>query len=290
MNANFQLKVNRQIEQLQRQPLPAIESGIAQKRINWIRHNLPPERRERPSPRQAFEWLFFDNMGLAPEELPVVSETDTEIIWRSLNPCPTLEATRELGLDTRQVCRAINEKSTQAFLSELDPQLRFFRSYEEIRPYSDDCLERIVRVDLAESMRVALKEARTSRREGNQGYGAVVTWGCHIVVRAHDTVMTGSDPSLHAEVNAIQQAVEVLGDRNLSGAILFSACEPCPMCTALAVWANLTTNVYGVSMEEMACLGRSSILISAREIIARSPVMVELVGDVLKEECRALYI
>ncbi len=61
------------------------------------------------------------------------------------------------------------------------------------------------------------------------------------------------------------------------------------MCSALAVWANLTTVVYGISMEEMARLGRSNILISAREIITRAPVVVELVGDVLKEECRSLY-
>ncbi len=291
MSDSFQLKVNQQIEQLKQQPFRTIESGIAQKRIDWFRRNYPaPVSHESWSPRKAYELLFFAQMGLAPEQLPVVSETETEIVWRSYNPCPTLEATRVLGLDTRQICRSINEKSTQAFMSQLDPQLRFLRSYAEIRPYCDYCLERIVRLDFEENMRIALQEARMSLAEGDKGYGAVLAFGDRIVARAHDTAVTERDPSLHAEVNAIRQAVRVLGDSNLSGAILYSTCEPCPMCSSLAVWANLTTLVYGVSIEETARLGRSRIRVSSRDIIAQSPVTIEVIGDVLKDECRSLYI
>ena len=47
-----------------------------------------------------------------------------------------------LGLDTRSVCRGAYEKSTQAFISHMDPELRFLRSYSEIRPYSDHRLFR----------------------------------------------------------------------------------------------------------------------------------------------------
>jgi tRNA(Arg) A34 adenosine deaminase TadA len=61
------------------------------------------------------------------------------------------------------------------------------------------------------------------------------------------------------------------------------------MCSSLAVWANLTTIVYGVSIEETAQMGKSRIRVSAREIIIRSPVIIEVVGEVLREECRALY-
>jgi tRNA(adenine34) deaminase len=233
--------------------------------------------------------LFFDYMGLSPTDLPIVSETETEIVWQSINPCPTLEAVKSLQLDTRIVCRAAYEKSTQAFVSQIDPQLRFLRSYEEIRPYADHCLERIARVDFEAIMRLALEEAHISRREGNQGYGAVVALGQRHLSCAHDTAATQCDPSLHAEVNAIRQAVEVLGDNNLSGALLFSTCEPCPMCSSLAVWANLTTMVYGASIEETAALDKAPIRVSANEIPAESPVMIEVIGGVLQRECLALY-
>ncbi len=290
MTDDFQSKAQRQIERLQHCSYQAIEAEVAQKRVAWFRqHDQIADHYDHPSPRQAFDLLFFDYMGLFPDELPIVSETEMEIVWQSANPCPTLEAVKALGLDTRIVCRATTEKSTQAFVSQIDPQLRFLRSYEEIRPYANHCREMIVRVDFEAMMRLALEEARASRQEGNKGYGAVVVLGQHILSRAHDTAVTQRDPSLHAEVNAVRQAVQVLGDGNLSGAILFSTCEPCPMCSSLAVWANLTTIVYGASIAETARLGKGRIRVNAADIVAQSPVMLEVIGGVLHEECLALY-
>ncbi len=287
---DFNAKVNKQIERLKTCAYPTIERDVAEKRIQWFEQNhLNINRSNRPSPRRAYEMLFFDYMGLSQDELPVVSETETEIVWRSLNPCPTLEACQALELDTRKVCRSAYEKSTQVFVSQLDPQLRFLRSYEEIRPYAPHCRERIVRVDFEEMMALAVEEAKISRQEGNKGYGAVVALGNRILGKAHDTAVTERDPSLHAEVNAIRQAVHTLGEANLSGMVLFSSCEPCPMCSSLAVWANVTTIVYGMSIQETARMGKARILVSAGEIVEKSPVMIEVIGGVLREECRALY-
>ena len=290
MQEEFELKVEQQVARLKQHSCREIESEVAQKRIEWLRQNRRAAGHgESPSPRRAFELLFMDYMALSADELPIISETATEIVWRSLNACPTLEAAKRLRLDTRQICRAAYEKSTQAFLSQLDPQLRFLRSYEEIRPYSKHCREMIVRVSFEDMVRLAVEEAKVSKQDGNKGYGAVVVLGRQILARAHDTAVTDNDPSLHAEVNAIRQATQVLGDGNLSGAILFSTCEPCPMCSSLAVWANLTTIVYGVSIEETAQLGKARILVSAKELIEKSPVMIEVIGDVLRDECRSLY-
>ena len=289
MTDNFTSRVQRQIDRLQHCAYHDIEAEVAQKRRMWFHNNPITAQFDHPTPRQAFDLLFFDYMGLSPADLPIVSESETEIVWRSVNPCPTLEAVKALGLDTRIVCRAAYEKSTQAFVSQIDPQLRFLRSYEEIRPYADHCLEMIVRVDFAAMMRLALEEAKMSRQEGNKDYGAVVVLGQRILSRTHDTAITQRDPSLHAEVNAIRQAVQILGDSNLGGAILFSTCEPCPMCSSLAVWANLTTIVYGASIAETAALGKARIRVNAADIVAKSPVMVEVIGGVLREECLALY-
>jgi len=284
----FKRKVEEQIERLRRQSYRSIEDEVTRKRLAWFEQR-PPEQQTPVSPRRAYEVLFGEYMGLALADLPVVRETQDEIVWRSQNPCPTLAACQTLGLDTRRVCRAAYEKSTQAFVSQLDPQLRFLRSYEEIRPYAGYCLERIVRVDFAARMALAVEEARVSRQGGNKGYGAVVVRGERVLGLAHDTAVSERDPSLHAEVNAIRQAVRAAGEADLSGAILFSTCEPCPMCSSLAVWANLTSIVYGVSIAETAVLGKARIQVEARQIVARSPVMIEVIGGVLAETCRGLY-
>ncbi len=290
MAGEFDVKVYKKVEKLKRLPLRAIESEAAGKRVSWFRKHRPAQGHgARPSPRDAFELLFFDYMGLNREDLPVAADSESEIAWRSRNPCSTLDACKRLGLDTRVVCRGAYEKSTQAFVSQLDPSLRFLRSYEEIRPYTSYCAESIVRLDFEEMMAIAIEEAKASKREGNKGYGAVVALGGRIIGRAHDTAITEKDPSLHAEVNAIRQAVRALGDVNLSGAVLFSTCEPCPMCSSLAVWANLTTIIYGASIQETAASGNSRILVSAGEIAEKSPVMLEVIGNVLGEECRLLY-
>ena len=288
MENPFDLKVHKQVERLQTQSYGSLEAAVASRRQAWVVENSskvhPPI-----SPRRAFELLFFDYMGLAAGELPVCEETEQKIVWQSLNACPTLAACQELQLDTRKVCRAIYEKSTQAFLSALDPQLRFLRSYDEIRPRAAYCKEWIVRVDFEALMAQAIEEARISRQEGNKGYGAVVVYGERVVGKAHDTAASEKDPSLHAEVNAIRQAARALGQADLSGALLISTCEPCPMCSSLAVWANLTTLVYGASIEETARLGKARIMVGAKEIVQRSPVMLEVIGGVLRDECLSLY-
>jgi tRNA(adenine34) deaminase len=290
MGNDLDQKIQQQAERLKQSSYRQIEAEVSEKRIAWVRQNrerlnLPSS----PSPRQVYELLFGNYMGLALEELPVVAETETLIEWLSTNPCPTLEACNQLRLDTRKVCRAAYEKSTQAFLSQFDPQLRFLRSYEEIRPYARHCREMIVHIDFDAMMRLAIEEAKLSKQDGNKGYGAVVVWGNRILGKAHDTAATEKDPSLHAEVNAIRQAVHLLGDANLSGAVLFSTCEPCPMCSSLAVWSNLTTLAYGASIEETAKLGKGRILVTSREIVAKSPVAIEIIDGILENECMSLY-
>jgi tRNA(adenine34) deaminase len=290
MSGRFDQKVERHIERLRCKKYNIIEKEVTEKRLSWLKSNfLPQNKIDHPSPRQAYEMLFFGYMGLPANEVPILQETEDKIVWSSKNRCPTLEACLKLNLDTKKVCRAIYEKSTQALISRLHPQLRFYRDYDEIRPYANHCKEMIIRLDFTKFMGLAIKEAKKSRAEGNKGYGAVVVMGEQILARAHDTAITQQDPGQHAEVNALRQAVKTFADTDLCGAVLFSTCEPCPMCTSLAVWSNISTIVYGISIEETSKLGRTRINISSEEIIKRSPVMIEVVKDVLKEECKKLY-
>ena len=275
--------------------LRAIQKEAAEKRVAWLEergYSRPPGWPlpiEPVSPRRAFELLFFEYMGLNPGELPVEEESDSRITWLSLNPCSTLGACRRLGVDTRTLCRAVYEKPVQTFLSRLDPRLRFVRDYSAIRPYAPHCRETIVRVDLEGLMREAVAGAWAAKAQGNKGYGAVLVMGEQVVARAYDTISSDADPSQHGELRAIREATAALGIPDLCGALLLSTCEPCPMCAGLAVWANVTTIVYGSSIPDTAAMGRTRIMVRAAEMAERSPFTVEVIGGVLKEECDRLY-
>jgi tRNA(adenine34) deaminase len=164
------------------------------------------------------------------------------------------------------------------------------RDYTQIRPLSDHCLERVVRVSFKDQMRLAIEEARQSRREGNKGYGAVAVLGERLLAQGHDTAIREKDPSLHAEMNVLRQAARVLGSGNLSGVVLFSTCEPCPMCASLAVWANISAIVFGASTAETAARGKLRILVPAQEIVSKSSVTIEVISGVLHQECLDLYV
>ena len=147
MQDDFALKIKTHTEQLKNHNFREIEEAVTCKRLAWLKHNSQRYCfQDRITPRQVFQILFFDYMGLSAEDLPVVKETKDEIVWHSLNHCSTLEACLAVGLDTRQVCREIYERSTQAFIAWFDPQLHFMRSYTEIRPYTPYCKEWIVRI------------------------------------------------------------------------------------------------------------------------------------------------
>ena len=291
----FEAALDRETADLRTGDYGDIERRRSERRLAWLtaHGHLPRKGDPLPatpvSPRQAFELFFFAYMGRIPEEFPVLEESPDRIMWLSDDPCPTLSACRTLGLDTREVCRAVSERPVQTFLSRLDPRLRFVRDYTTIRPHAAHCREQIVRVDVEGAMREAIAEARVAKAEGNKGYGAVVLMGDRVLARTHDTAVTRGDPSLHAEHTAILEAIKLQGSPDLTGGLLISTCEPCPMCTGLAVWSGVTTIMYGSSIADTAAMGRSRILVGAREIADRSPRVVDVVGGVLKRETDPLY-
>ncbi len=87
--------------------------------------------------------LLLERFHITPKEAPVILKTDQEIVFHSMNFCPTLEACKILGLDTRYVCQRVNETSTDALLKQIDGRLNFTRNYDKLRPYTEYCEEMI---------------------------------------------------------------------------------------------------------------------------------------------------
>ena len=81
--------------------------------------------------------------------------------------------------------------------------------------------------------------------EGDQPYGAVVVKGDEIVAAAPSRVVTRSDPTAHAEMEALRDAARQLSSRDLSGCLLYASSRPCPMCEAAAYWAGIERFYHG---------------------------------------------
>jgi tRNA(Arg) A34 adenosine deaminase TadA len=87
-------------------------------------------------------------------------------------------------------------------------------------------------------------------RAGDQAYGAVVVRSGRIVGEGPSRVVTRSDPTAHAEMEAIRDAARRLGTRDLSGCLLVSTARPCRMCEAAAGWARIERMVHGDALTD----------------------------------------
>ena len=106
--------------------------------------------------------------------------------------------------------------------------------------------------------------------------------------RGRNAVMRENDPSAHAETRAVRRACRKLGKPSLAGYTLYSTCEPCPMCMANALWAGVDRVVFGATIADANEHFRQ-IHIAAREVAERSDMPCPVEGEVLREECRALF-
>ena len=123
--------------------LRELNEDSTRRRVAWFSEHAKDFSLPVDDPLKAGYRLLLLRFGISPEEAPIVQRTEHSITFHSQNFCPTLEACRMLGLDTRHVCKYINEDSTNALLRALDPRLRFSRNYEKLRPYAPYCEETI---------------------------------------------------------------------------------------------------------------------------------------------------
>jgi guanine deaminase len=86
-------------------------------------------------------------------------------------------------------------------------------------------------------------------------FGAVVAVDGRVIARGANQVVAENDPTLHAEVVAIRAACREVRSFDLSGAVLYSSCEPCPMCFGAAFWARVDRVVHAASRVDAAAAG-----------------------------------
>ncbi|WP_313810828.1 nucleoside deaminase [Glutamicibacter sp.] len=96
-----------------------------------------------------------------------------------------------------------------------------------------------------------------TRNVHNQGgpFGALILAPDGQIFEGVNRVTATNDPTAHAEVVAIRAAASGLGTFNLSGCVLYTSCEPCPMCLASALWARVERVVFAADRHDAAAAG-----------------------------------
>jgi tRNA(Arg) A34 adenosine deaminase TadA len=83
-------------------------------------------------------------------------------------------------------------------------------------------------------------------------FGAVVVKDGQVVGKGVNKVTTNLDPTAHAEVEAIRDACRNLGDFQLEGCVIYSSCEPCPMCLGAIYWARPAALYFAADRNDAA--------------------------------------
>lgn len=134
-------------------------------------------------------------------------------------------------------------------------------------------------------MYLALAEAK----KGDSPYGAVIIKDDEVVAKAYNTVIRDSDPSAHAEMNAIRALTNKNKSPSLEGYIIYASGEPCPMCAAACIWAGVEEIIIGASIQDLIDINQSQIHLSCEEIIAKSSKKIKVTKGVLQQESIALF-
>lgn len=103
----------------------------------------------------------------------------------------------------------------------------------------------------------AVMLASESVQSGGGPFGAVIVSEGIMISESGNKVVCLIDPTAHAEILAIREAAQILGNHDLSGCTLYSSCEPCPMCLGAIYWSGIERIVYASDRHDAAKAGFS---------------------------------
>ena len=138
-------------------------------------------------------------------------------------------------------------------------------------------------------MEAAIEKAAAGLRTGQSPFGCAVALDGRLLACEHNTVVASSDCTAHAEINALRAACRAAGQHLLSGAVVATTCEPCPMCMAALHWARVAEVYFGATIEDAAQAGFNELSLSAADLLHQGGSPVYLEGGLLADPCRDLF-
>ncbi|MDD5595047.1 MAG: nucleoside deaminase [Candidatus Omnitrophica bacterium] len=140
-----------------------------------------------------------------------------------------------------------------------------------------------------EYMLLAIAQAKKNFKSLAGGpFGACIVKHNKVLSVAHNTVLK-EDATCHAEVNAIRQASRKLKSFDLSGCVIYSTTEPCPMCFSAIHWARIDTIVYGTSILDAKQIGFCELSISCNKLNRLGGAKIKIIPGFFYEECLRLF-
>lgn len=131
-------------------------------------------------------------------------------------------------------------------------------------------------------MQQALKLARQAEAAGEVPVGAVLVHDGQVIGRGSNAPIAESDPTAHAEIEALREAARLIGNYRLPDSTLYVTLEPCPMCAGAMVHARVARLVYGCADPRTGAAGSVYDIASSDKLNHR--LVVE--GGVCEAECR----
>lgn len=105
-------------------------------------------------------------------------------------------------------------------------------------------------------MEMAIEEAKKGILQGHGGpFGCVIVKNDEVVGKGHNEVLKNNDPTCHGEIMAIHEACKTLNTFDLTGCEVYTTGEPCPMCLAAILWANIEKVYYGCNIFDTEKIG-----------------------------------
>ena len=130
-------------------------------------------------------------------------------------------------------------------------------------------------------MELALQQARAAFELDEVPVGAIIVQGDRIVGAAHNRCEQLRDPTAHAEIMAITQAAEAIGDWRLENCVLFTTLEPCIMCSGAILNARIPRVVFGAMDPKGGAVGSLFNLLNDQRLNHRC----EITEGVCRKEC-----
>lgn len=106
-------------------------------------------------------------------------------------------------------------------------------------------------------MQMAIDASIQNVRNGGGPFGAVIVRNGEVIATGVNRVTANNDPTAHAEVSAIRSACAQLGTFHLQDCVIYTSCEPCPMCLSAIYWSGITRIYYGNTAQDADDIGFS---------------------------------
>jgi len=128
-------------------------------------------------------------------------------------------------------------------------------------------------------MAIALEEARNGGSQGEVPVGAVVVCGDALIARNHNRTRQLADPTAHAEILALREAAEKVGDWRLTDCTLYVTLEPCAMCAGAIVLGRIARLVFAAEDPKAGMCGSLENLVQDPRLNHRVPTSIGVMAD-----------